>query len=255
MSRSLEGLTLGILALLLLIAMPVPAVAAPMRGEAIGPLAATVARVDSPRGLIVRSEPLPTGRALGHLGMGARISSYNEFRNGWVKLQSPIDGGWVEMAALKPALGNGVVISVDRPEMCLRIRSGPGASYGLVGCAQKGDRIRLTGLGSQNNWAEIDRPVRGWVTLSQISTNPGLYRSLATIPPQGDVYVDVPPPGISTYVAPYGGFYGSGPYYGDYYYRRPGVAVRVGPRGGVAVSAGGVGVRVGPRGGVGVRVR
>jgi hypothetical protein len=257
--------------------MYVPACAAPVLGEEIGPLAATVARVDDERGLIVRSEPSPTASILGRLGMGARITGYNEFRNGWVKIQSPINGGWIEMASLRPVLGNAVVVSVDKPEMCLRIRSGPGTFYKPVGCAQKGDRLRLTGLGSENNWAEIDRPVNGWVSLPQISTNLGVSQGLAATPPPPPVYVEEPlpppayveelPPPVSTYVVPYGGYYYGGYYpirpyrhhhvrpYWRNYYRGSGVAVRVGPRGGVGVRAGGVGVRVGPRGGVGVRVR
>lgn len=277
MNKSSQGLTIGILALFFSVAAYAPAHAVPVRGEEIGPIAATVARVDDERGLIVRSEPSPTGLIVGRLGMGARITGYNEFRNGWVKIRNPINGGWIEMASLRPVLENAVVISVDRPEMCLRIRSGPGASYAVVGCAQKGDRLRLTGLGSQNNWAEIDRPVRGWASLPQISTDPGAYGGLAAIPPPPPVYVEEPlpppayveepPPPVSTYVVPYGGYYYGGYYpfrpywrrhfipHGGHYYRGRGVAVRVGPRGGVGVRAGGVGVRVGPRGSVGVRVR
>jgi hypothetical protein len=267
---------IGILAPFICIAMYVPAHAAAVRGEEIGPITATVTRVDDERGLAVRSEPSPTARILGRLGMGERITGYNEFRNGWVKIRNPINGGWVEMASLRPVLGNAVVISVDRPEMCLRIRSGPGSFYGLVGCAQKGDRLRMTGLGSENNWAEIDRPVKGWVSLPQISTDPGAYRGQAATPPRPPVYVEepLPPPAyveeplppVSTYVIPYGGYYGGyypiRPYWRHHVrpywrnnYRGSGVAVRVGPRGGVGVRAGGVGVRVGPRGGVGVRVR
>jgi hypothetical protein len=254
MNRLSQGLRIGIPALFLCIAIYVPAQAAPVRGEQIGPIAATVARVDNERGLAVRSEPSPMARVLGRLSMGARIVGYNEFRNGWVKIQSPINGGWIETAALRPFSRNAVVISVDRPEMCLRIRKGPGTSYGLVGCAQKGDRLRLTGLGSENNWAEIDRPVIGWVSLPQISTNVGAYRGLAATPPPPPTYVEEPEPPVSTYVVPYGGYYPFRPYR-RHYYRMPGVAVRVGPRGGVGVRAGRVGVRVGPWGSVGVRVR
>ncbi len=282
MNKSSQQLTIGILALSFFIAACGPAQAVPIKGEEIGPIGATVARVDDDRGLIVRSEPSSTGRIVGRLAMGARIKGYNEFRNGWVKLRNPFDGGWVEMDSLRSVTENAVVISVDRPEMCLRIRSGPGASYPMVGCAQKGDRLRLTGMGSQNNWAEIDRPVRGWASLPQISTDLGTYRGLAATPPPPPAYVEEPlpppayveelPPPVTTYVVPYpyGNYYYGGyypfrpywrrhhkPYWGPYYrgYRGGGVGVRVGPRGGVGVRAGGVGVRVGPRGGVGVRVR
>jgi uncharacterized protein YraI len=159
------------------------------------------------------------------------------------------------------------VVSVDGPEMCLRVRSGPGVSHPVVGCAAMGARLVLTGVWSNNNWAEINGPVRGWVSGSQIR-----MLVVATTPPPAPVEYDVSVPSTYYYgpayvYGPYwnryyrrhGPYYrrGYGPHYGNGrgYYRGPGVAVGVGPRGGVAVRAGGVGVRVGPRGGVGVRVR
>jgi uncharacterized protein YgiM (DUF1202 family) len=154
--------------------------------------------------------------------------------------------------------GEAWVVAVDQPENCLRIRNGPGTNFDMVGCAERGTRLRLTGNRSANNWAEIDRPVRGWVWGPQISGTKVVYRSSGPVV----TYVE-PAPAVSTYVYD-GPYLGSYPYYRSYryrpyrsgfYYGGPGVAVGVGPRGGVAVRAGGVGVRVGPRGGVGVRIR
>lgn|GEM_PF-1169881 len=68
------------------------------------------------------------------------------------------------------AVGEGVVISVDRPENCLRIRRGPSVAYEIIGCAGFGERLRLTGVfSSDNRWAQLDN--NGWVLLSQIRTD------------------------------------------------------------------------------------
>ena len=60
-----------------------------------------------------------------------------------------------------------IVIRVDQPEQCLRIREGPGSNYQKVGCASMREKIKLTGIVS-NGWAEVQDPARGWVTVSQI---------------------------------------------------------------------------------------
>ncbi|MBI4964526.1 MAG: SH3 domain-containing protein [Desulfomonile tiedjei] len=144
-----------------------------------------------------------------------------------------------------------VVVSIDRPENCLRVRSGPGTSYPIVGCVRMGERLQLTGAWSQNNWAEIDLPAKGWVTGSQIRRSATVYVPGVVVPAPAVTYVE-PSPVVRTYVrTPYYPYrrYGYGVYGG------PGVGVRVGPGGGVAVRAGGVAVGVGPRGGWGVRIR
>ena len=145
-----------------------------------------------------------------------------------------------------------VVVSIDRPENCLRVRSGPGTGYAIVGCAQMGERVRLTGAWSRNNWAEIDLPARGWVTGSQIRPTVAAYVPGVVVPPPTVTYVE-PAPVVGGYVGtPY---YPYRRYYRNRVYGGPGVAVGVGPRGGVRVRAGGVAVGVGPRGGWSVRFR
>ncbi|HMK35838.1 MAG TPA: SH3 domain-containing protein [Desulfomonilaceae bacterium] len=155
------------------------------------------------------------------------------------------------------------VVSVDSPEMCLRVRSGPGTSYSVVGCAAMGERVGLTGVWSNTDWAEIDQPLSGWVAGSQI-------RMIVATNAPAPVEYEIAAPIVNEYYyspsyvyGPYwygyrrwrGPYYHrwNKPYYRGFSYRSRGVAVRVGPAGGVAVRAGGVGVRVGP-GGVGVRV-
>jgi len=68
------------------------------------------------------------------------------------------------------AIGEGVVISVDRPENCLRIRRGPSVAYEIIGCAGFGEKLRLTGVfSSDNRWAQLDN--NGWVLFSQVRTD------------------------------------------------------------------------------------
>jgi len=63
-----------------------------------------------------------------------------------------------------------VVIGVDTPENCLKIRRGPSTSYEQIGCAKLGDKLRLTGVfSSDNRWAQLDD--NGWVFTCQIKTD------------------------------------------------------------------------------------
>ncbi len=39
--------------------------------------------------------------------------------------------------------GVGTVVQVDQPDNCLRIRSGPGNSYDVIGCAPMGAQLNL----------------------------------------------------------------------------------------------------------------
>jgi hypothetical protein len=66
--------------------------------------------------------------------------------------------------------GVGVVTGVDQPDNCLRIRRGPSASSEQIGCADKGDELRLNGTFSKDGrWAQLDN--NGWVFLAQIKTD------------------------------------------------------------------------------------
>lgn len=249
--------------------------AAAAAGEDVGPMTATVFRTDDPRGLTVRSDPSAGAPPVGYLPSGTRVRTYREFSGGWVRIHSPIQGGWVDMANLNPVRGVATVVSVDSPENCLRVRSGPGSSYEVVGCLGRGERLRLTGIWSSNNWLEIDGPVAGWVFGGQIQTTLVAGLPPAVIPVPGPSYViEAIPPLVPSpagryysYRYPYWHwryrYHHRYPYRYDrryeYYpyrygrtYRAPGVGVRVSPYSGVAVRAGGVGVSVSPRHGVGV---
>lgn len=275
MNALLKGFLFALFALVIVLAPgAVTSHASGGWGEAVGPIAGRVTRSDDPRGLTVRSGPSYSSDPLGYVAVGARVNTYGQFADGWVRIAGPVDGGWIEIANLSPVRGTAVVIGVDQPDDCLRVRSGPSSGYAVVGCVAPGQKLRLTGLWSENNWAQIDRPAMGWVYAPQISTSLVAFRSPPIVYPSGPtVYVQPPEisvygPGFS-YVYPRRGYY-YGPYRHHLYrgyshryrphpyqhyrgYRSSGVAVGVGPRG-VGVRAGGVGVHVGPRG-IGVRVR
>jgi uncharacterized protein YraI len=65
--------------------------------------------------------------------------------------------------------GVGTVIGVDQPENCLKVRSGPGSSYDVIGCVLMGTELNLTGIWTSNDWVQLTGD--GWVYGPQISTD------------------------------------------------------------------------------------
>lgn len=65
--------------------------------------------------------------------------------------------------------GIATVIGMDQPDNCLRIRSGPGSEYDIIGCAALGEQLNITGVWTSNNWAQTAD--YGWVYGSQIQTD------------------------------------------------------------------------------------
>jgi len=88
-----------------------------------------------------------------------------------------------------PQLRGGVatVIAVDQPENCLRIRNGPGNSYDVIGCADMGQQLNLTGVWTSNEWAQLAD--NGWVYGPQIQTDLRPPRT-ALSEPQGYVAIE-----------------------------------------------------------------
>ncbi len=93
-----------------------------------------------------------------------------------------------------PVGGVAKVIGVDEPEKCLRIRNGPGKLYEPIGCAKPGEELKLTGVWTSNNWAQLES--KGWVYGPQIKTDirppkeaysqPGKYLSVEGLYPKYD---------------------------------------------------------------------
>lgn len=65
--------------------------------------------------------------------------------------------------------GMATVIGVDQPGNCLRIRSGPGSAYDVIGCANMGQQLNITGVWTSNDWAQTAD--NGWVYGQQIQTD------------------------------------------------------------------------------------
>ncbi len=82
--------------------------------------------------------------------------------------QSLAQGGQTGQAP-QPVGGIATVIGVDQPENCLRIRSGPGNSYDVIGCANMGDQLQITGVWTSNDWAQLAD--NSWVYGPQVQTD------------------------------------------------------------------------------------
>lgn len=171
MKKRASSILVGISVLMLSAAgLSTAAPAPPSWGDTVGPVSAVVERIDTDRGLTVRSGPSPESEVISYLAVGTKINGFNEFTRGWMRLRTPFEGGWVHINYLVPEGGTAEVISVDEPAGCLNIRSGPSSSYPRVGCAGLGEEIVLTGVWSENNWAEVAQPDGAWVFAGQIRT-------------------------------------------------------------------------------------
>ncbi|MBI5570037.1 MAG: SH3 domain-containing protein [Desulfomonile tiedjei] len=74
--------------------------------------------------------------------------------------------------------GEATVARVDRPDNCLRIRSGPSVSGNIIACLPVGESLHLTGVFSKDGrWAQLDN--NGWVFVGQIKTSVALPRRAA----------------------------------------------------------------------------
>jgi hypothetical protein len=66
--------------------------------------------------------------------------------------------------------GVAVVVRVDRPDNCLRIRGDASASSEQIACVAEGERLNLTGVfSSDGRWAQLDN--NGWVFFGQLETD------------------------------------------------------------------------------------
>ncbi len=141
--------------------------AGPMMGEIKGTIAASVAKADDPNGLTIRSEPSMSGHSVAFLALGAMLKGPTAYRDGWIKVDSPPYHGWVGMTNLKPLDGAAAITAVDKPDNCLRIRSGPSSSFPVVQCVGISAKLALSGFWSDNDWALLQG--KGWVYGAQIN--------------------------------------------------------------------------------------
>ena len=148
-------------------------------GENVGFVLAYVDRTDNEKGLTIRGTPSAESPVLGYLPKGTRILCYNQFKDGWAKLQGPTVPAWVNLKFLKPIPFEGTVTKVDQQGLCLGIRAGPSASREKVGCAPIGEALKFTGVMTSDNWIQLaDR--RGWVTASSVEVSLSSSQSAAS---------------------------------------------------------------------------
>lgn len=138
-------------------------------GENFGPVAATVERADAPGGLAIRSEPSAESSVIGYLAVGTRVRGFRHFENGWMRMSHPSDRGWIPVDNLVPLSSKGHVSVADTRD-CTTVRSGPSERFKSVGCLPVGKELTLTGIWSENNWAQIQWPIRGWLPAQTVST-------------------------------------------------------------------------------------
>ena len=117
--------------------------------------------------------------------------------------QSLAQGGPTGGQVPQPVGGIATVIRVDQPDNCLRIRSGPGNSYDVIGCANMGDQLQITGVWASNDWAQLAD--NSWVYGPQIQTD---------LRPPRTAYSKSPSYVVTQEVAPDYYDWGYLPYYG-----------------------------------------
>jgi hypothetical protein len=167
-------------ALLLIISVP-----AGMAAQQYGGQGAAVGTPQSPGGSFQQGAPSQTqqGFSPGSKQIGENTTGQGEQPPGaavgknFENTQGPSTGytGYGQPAqrgspAKGSVAGEAIVIGVDHPENCLRIRKGPSTSYEQIGCAKIGEKLRLTGVfSSDNRWAQLAG--NGWVFACQIKTD------------------------------------------------------------------------------------
>ena len=98
--------------------------------------------------------------------------NYAAGQQGQIPSQSPTPPASVNQSqpqTPQPKGGVATVVGVDQPENCLRIRSGPGMYYDVIGCANMGEQLNITGVWTSNDWAELADNT--WVYGPQIQTD------------------------------------------------------------------------------------
>jgi hypothetical protein len=144
MRSSFKIVMLGVLCAILILLVYGLAFGAQFFGDNVGIISGKVEKGDSDRGLTVPSTPSPTGPPMAYLPVGTAIRGSTTFKNGFVKIEVPVKGGWAPMDFLSPTGGEAVVAKVDKPDLCLRSERAFNR-HEQVGC-EMGQNMELTGL-------------------------------------------------------------------------------------------------------------
>jgi len=158
------------------------------------PVSGYTAKVTS-SSLNVRSEASVKADIVGALKNGTLVSVTNEDEYGWLKIKSGGISGWVAGYYLTKVDGGGEKTSASKTQIVqtaankssssqasvladsLRIRSGAGANYEVVGGLTKGEQVTI--VDSKSGWVKIQTPngQKGWVSESFISKAAGSAQS------------------------------------------------------------------------------
>lgn len=109
------------------------------------------------------------GASLAQSSQPGRVPSGQSYMAGQQGQVNPNPTGQTGLQTPQPKGGVATVISVDQPDNCLRIRSGPGNTYEVIGCAGMGQQLNITGVWASNDWAQLAD--NGWVYGPQIQTD------------------------------------------------------------------------------------
>ena len=101
MRQSRQILTVGLVVAGLVALSPALLEADQFWGSDVGIISATVEKTDSERGLTVRSSPSAQGAPRAYLPVGTEVRGYASFKNGYVKLDTPVARRMVEHEPLE----------------------------------------------------------------------------------------------------------------------------------------------------------
>ncbi|HMK36602.1 MAG TPA: SH3 domain-containing protein [Desulfomonilaceae bacterium] len=149
-------------------------------GENVGPVSAIIVKADNVQGLTVYSLPEKESPIVGYVRPGLIVQAYDDFRNGWVKLKSPIDRGWVQIEGLQPYPYQALAIRVNPTSLCLPIRRVPETSGEQIGCGYIGQILGFTGVMTSNGWLQLEKGI-GWVHYSQVQAQPATAEVPGTV--------------------------------------------------------------------------
>ena len=114
--------------------------------------------------LRIRSGPSTAYGVIGSLSNGSHVATTGQVSNGWIELSN---GGWIAsnwVAGVSSDSGGGTggvpTVKVSTNGSGLRIRSGPGTGYAVIGGLSNGTTVRTTGQVS-NGWIELSSG--GWI--------------------------------------------------------------------------------------------
>jgi hypothetical protein len=186
--KTIQSILISVLALLMSSLSPVAEANELVWGENVGLISATVIGTDDAKGLTVRSTPSQEAEGLTYLKPGTTVQGQIFFRGGWVQLKAPLQDGWVRLTFLRPYPFEGTVTKVNKSDLCLPLKKGPGDSHEKIGCAQIGETLKFSGVATSDKWLQL-ADHNGWVMVSDVGLDAwtaaaGTGQKMASLKPE-----------------------------------------------------------------------